>query len=142
MMTRNHFRLSLTLRFSVLAIGLVCAALAVQLALNAWFPGYAYALAAITALIMVPVVVLAVRRQLHAILSLFRALTGTVISYQDRDYSFSLHWPYHDELSDLVAAHNALGEVLRRQRLDLVGLIAIPLSTCSRMGEKRRLSAI
>jgi hypothetical protein len=53
-------------------------------------------------------------------LSLFRALTGTVTSYRDGDFSFSLHWPQNDELSDLVAAHNALGDVLRQQRLDLV----------------------
>jgi hypothetical protein len=38
----------------------------------------------------------------------------------DGDFSFSLHWPQNDELSDLVAAHNALGDVLRQQRLDLV----------------------
>ncbi len=35
-------------------------------------------------------------------------------------FSFGLHWPRNDELRDLVAAHNALGDVLREQRLDLV----------------------
>jgi signal transduction histidine kinase len=53
-------------------------------------------------------------------LSLFRALTGTVTSYKDGDFSFSLHWPQNDELSDLVGAHNELGHVLREQRLGLV----------------------
>ena len=53
-------------------------------------------------------------------LSLFRALAGTVTSYRDGDFSFSLHWPRNDELGDLVAAHNELGDVLREQRLDLV----------------------
>jgi nitrogen fixation/metabolism regulation signal transduction histidine kinase len=53
-------------------------------------------------------------------LSLFRALSGTVGSYRDGDFSFGLRWPRNDELSDLVQAHNALGDVLREQRLGLV----------------------
>ena len=53
-------------------------------------------------------------------LSLFRALVGTVTTYRDGDYSFGLHWPHQDELQDLVLAHNALGDVLREQRLSLV----------------------
>jgi transcriptional regulator of acetoin/glycerol metabolism len=53
-------------------------------------------------------------------LSLFRALTGTVSSYRDGDFSFSLRWPRHDELGELVDAHNELGDVLREQRLGLV----------------------
>jgi hypothetical protein len=43
-----------------------------------------------------------------------------VISYRDGDYSFGLHWERNDEIGDLVDAHNALGAVLREQRLDLV----------------------
>ncbi|MEG2034611.1 MAG: ATP-binding protein, partial [Janthinobacterium sp.] len=46
--------------------------------------------------------------------------SGTVASYQDGDFAFSLRWPQNDELADLVTAHNALGDVLRKQRLDLV----------------------
>src|SRR4249919_3647882 len=53
-------------------------------------------------------------------LSLFRALAGTVGSYRDGDFSFSLRWPRHDEVGELVDAHNALGDVLREQRLGLV----------------------
>ena len=41
-------------------------------------------------------------------------------SYRDGDFSFSLHWGQNDELSDLIDAHNALGQVLREQRLGLV----------------------
>ncbi len=62
---------------------------------------------------------LALRRLLQPLLALLRALTGSVTSYQDGDFSFSLHWPRNDELGQLVAAHNALGAVLRKQRLDL-----------------------
>jgi signal transduction histidine kinase len=71
-------------------------------------------------LCVVPISIITLRSQVQPILSLFRALEGTVTSYRDGDFSFSLHWPQNDELSDLIAAHNALGEVLREQRLDLV----------------------
>ena len=66
-----------------------------------------------------PLAALALRHWLRPMLSLFRALTGTVTSYQDGDFSSSLHWPHQDELAELAAAHNALGDVLRKQRLDL-----------------------
>ena len=68
---------------------------------------------------VVPIAVITIRAQIQPILSLFRALEGTVTSYKDGDFSFGLHWPQNDELADLVAAHNALGQVLREQRLDL-----------------------
>ena len=60
-----------------------------------------------------------IRAQLQSSCRCF-ALSGTVTSYQDGDFGFSLRWPQDDELADLVAAHNALGDVLRKQRLDLV----------------------
>jgi nitrogen fixation/metabolism regulation signal transduction histidine kinase len=52
--------------------------------------------------------------------SLFRALEGTVSSYRDGDYAFSIAWPHADELQPLVQAHNQLGQALREQRLQLV----------------------
>ncbi|MDO5611141.1 MAG: ATP-binding protein [Pseudomonadota bacterium] len=52
--------------------------------------------------------------------SMYRALAGTVDSYRDGDYSFSLAWPWRDELAELVAAHNRLGNTLREQRIGLV----------------------
>ena len=60
------------------------------------------------------------RRLLRPVLSLFRALAGTVSSYRDHDFSFGIAWPGNDELGDLVAAHNALGDTLREQRQTLV----------------------
>ncbi|GGA87888.1 histidine kinase/response regulator hybrid protein [Arenimonas soli] len=62
----------------------------------------------------------AMRRAVRPVLSLFRALAGTTLSYRDGDFSFGLRWPHRDELGDLVAAHNELGGVLREQRLALV----------------------
>jgi nitrogen fixation/metabolism regulation signal transduction histidine kinase len=43
-----------------------------------------------------------------------------VASYHDGDFSFGLAWEGRDELGELVASHNALGESLREQRLALV----------------------
>lgn len=60
------------------------------------------------------------RRLLRDVVSLLRALEGTVLSYRDGDYGFGIAWPGDDELGDLVAAHNALGDTLREQRLGLV----------------------
>jgi nitrogen fixation/metabolism regulation signal transduction histidine kinase len=76
--------------------------------------------AGIVALVMAPIAVLAALAQLRPMLAMLRALGGTVHSYRDGDYAFGLHWPRNDEIGDLVAAHNALGEVLRGERLDLV----------------------
>lgn len=52
-------------------------------------------------------------------LSLFRALSGSVASFRDGDFSFSVTRRSHDELDDLVEAHNELGRVLREERQSL-----------------------
>jgi len=61
-----------------------------------------------------------VRRPLAPMASMFRALAGTVSSYKDGDFAFSLAWHRDDELGELVSAHNALGDTLRNQREALV----------------------
>lgn len=50
---------------------------------------------------------------------LLRALAGSVVSFRDGDFSFSLGTRRRDELGDLVAAHNELGRVLREERQGL-----------------------
>jgi len=76
--------------------------------------------AAITVAVMVPVTLLVVRHPLSPMRSMFRALAGTVTSYRDGDFAFSLAWQRRDELGELVEAHNALGDTLRSQREALV----------------------
>ena len=100
---------------TLLTIGILIA-----LALTRFFPDRPGLVLAVCLLCVLPISIVTIRAQLEHMLSLFRALTGTVTSYQDGDFSFSLQWPQNDELSDLVDAHNALGDVLRRQRLELV----------------------
>jgi nitrogen fixation/metabolism regulation signal transduction histidine kinase len=113
-------RLSLLTRWSALVGTLLTLGILIALALTRLLPDQPTLVVGICLLAVIPIAIITIRAQLEHMLSLFRALTGTVTSYQDGDFSFSLHWPQNDELSDLVGAHNALGQVLREQRLGLV----------------------
>ena len=114
------FRLSLVTRFSALVGILLAVGIALALALEHRLPGQPLLAATLCLACVIPVAIITVRAQVQPILSLFRALEGTVTSYRDGDFSFSLHWPHDDELADLIRAHNDLGHVLREQRRDLV----------------------
>ena len=113
-------RLSLVTRWSALVGTLLALGVIMALVLDHFLPGQPLLVLGICLACVVPISVITMRSQIQPILSLFRALEGTVTSYKDGDFSFGLHWPQNDELADLVAAHNALGNVLRDQRLDLV----------------------
>jgi two-component system nitrogen regulation sensor histidine kinase NtrY len=116
----KRFRLSLVTRWSALVGTLLTVGILIALGLDQLLPGRPGLVFAICLVCVVPLSIITIRAQIAPILSLFRALEGTVTSYQDGDFSFSLHWQQNDELSDLVQAHNALGNVLREQRLDLM----------------------
>lgn len=117
---RPPMRLSLLTRWTALIATLLTVGIVIAQALSYYFPNRPGLVLAVCLLCVVPIAIITIRAQLEHMLSLFRALTGTVTSYQDGDFSFSLHWSQNDELRDLVAAHNALGDVLRQQRLALV----------------------
>src|SRR5690606_21884487 len=68
----------------------------------------------------IPLLAYHVRRTFAPMNSLFRTLAGTVASYRDGDYGFSLSPIGHGELGELVGAHNRLGDTLREQRQALV----------------------
>jgi two-component system nitrogen regulation sensor histidine kinase NtrY len=51
---------------------------------------------------------------------LLRALSGTVASYKEGDFSLSLAADRDDELGELMVAHNELAGALRTQRAHLV----------------------
>jgi nitrogen fixation/metabolism regulation signal transduction histidine kinase len=120
MSSGKRFRLSLVTRWSALVGTLLAVGILIALALDHLLPGRPLAVLGICLLCVVPIALITIRSQIQPILSLFRALEGTVASYRDGDFSFSLHWGQNDELSDLIDAHNALGQVLREQRLELV----------------------
>ena len=113
-------RVPLALRLSVGAIALVVLALALAFAIHRWWlPSEAKA-TLIALVVTAPLAVAWARHELAPLLAMFRALGGTVTGYRDGDYSFGLHWDRNDEMADLVQQHNALGAVLREQRLGLV----------------------
>lgn len=116
----KRWRLSLVTRWSALVATLLTVGILIALGLDHLLPGQPLLVLGACLLCVLPIAIITLRAQIQPILSLFRALEGTVTSYRDGDFSFSLHWPQNDELSDLVGAHNALGEVLREQRLGLV----------------------
>ncbi|MBZ2205936.1 sensor histidine kinase [Massilia soli] len=120
MSARRGFRLSLVTRLSALVGTLLALGVIIALVLAHFIPGQPGLVFAICLACVVPISIITLRSQIQPILSLFRALEGTVTSYKDGDFSFSLHWPHNDELADLIDAHNALGNVLRDQRLGLV----------------------
>ena len=74
---------------------------------------------AAVALLLLPSIWLAAR-VMRPIQQMLRALTGTVASYQEGDFSISLAADRDDELGELMAAHNELASALRRQRAHLV----------------------
>ena len=113
-------RLGLAGRLALMAALLVLAAVLATALLLRWLPDDPAAAIALAAALAATAAVIAVRAELQPVLAIFRALGGTVTSYRDGDYSFGLHWRRDDEIGELVAAHNALGEVLREQRLGLV----------------------
>jgi two-component system nitrogen regulation sensor histidine kinase NtrY len=117
---RPPFRLSLVTRFSALVGTLLTVGIIIALGLDHLLPGRPLLAAALCLAGVIPIAIITIRSQVQPILSLFRALEGTVASYRDGDFSFSLHWPQNDELADLIRAHNELGNVLREQRRDLV----------------------
>ena len=94
------------------------AATGLTLLLSRWVPSWAAL--ALALLVLAPLAYGTVRWALMPAHALFRALAGTVASYRDGEYGFSLAWSGRGALRELVEAHNALGETLRQQRQSLV----------------------
>jgi two-component system nitrogen regulation sensor histidine kinase NtrY len=59
-------------------------------------------------------------RIMRPIEQMLRALSGTVASYREGDFSLSLVADRDDELGELMTAHNELAAALRQQRAHLV----------------------
>ncbi|MFZ6733401.1 sensor histidine kinase [Undibacterium sp. Ji42W] len=111
---------SMLTRLSLLMVAILLLAVAVSMLMLHLLPDQLWLATGLSLLIILPIGVSLLRSQLKAMIRLFHTLAGTVISYQDNDFSIGVHWPLQDELGELVDAHNALGDVLRKQRLNLV----------------------
>jgi two-component system, NtrC family, nitrogen regulation sensor histidine kinase NtrY len=120
----KRLKISLWWRLSLSLIFLLLLAIGLSLGLRHWIPSswkISDIWIAITViLILAPIALLMLHRLVKNYFSLFRALAGTVSSYRDADYSFSIRWQSDDEIGELVKAHNDLGDTLRDQRLNLV----------------------
>jgi nitrogen fixation/metabolism regulation signal transduction histidine kinase len=113
-------RFELAARFGLAAVLLVVGTAIVTAVLLDWLWSEPLTAILLAIAVAAPVAWFTVRAQLQPLRAMFRALGGTVSSYRDGDYSFGLNWPRDDEVGDLVQAHNALGDVLRAQRVGLV----------------------
>lgn len=119
MTARRPRRTSLAGKLSLLLLAVATAAAS----LSAWLATemeVAPPAIAVTLLVLALPILYLARRALRETLSLLRALSGTVTSYRDGDFNFGVAWPHDDELGDLAAAHNELGETLRAERVGLV----------------------
>lgn len=97
-------------------VGTVLAAASVAYAVHAQWPPM-WIVAAM--LLPSPLIAWGLWRLLSREAATRRALLGLVASYRDGDYSVGLTPPKND-LAEVVAAHNALGDTLREQRVALV----------------------
>ncbi len=79
-----------------------------------------WVVATVSAAVLLALMWFSLSRATSPVRSLMRALSGTVSSYRDGEFNFSVHWAGHDELGNLVQAHRELGDVLRAQRQSLV----------------------
>ncbi|MGA0586863.1 sensor histidine kinase [Dyella sp. KRB-257] len=70
--------------------------------------------------VLVPIALWMASVVMSPVSRLLRALEGSVASYRDGDFSISLAVDRRDELGELIAMHNALGQTLREQRQHLV----------------------
>ena len=96
---------------------------ALAAALGAWaahfFGSISLAWSLVVAAAVLPVLWLAAR-VMQPIGQLLRALSSTVASYREGDFSLSLVAGRSDELGELILAHNELAAALRMQRAHLV----------------------
>lgn len=119
-MSPIKLRLSLAARLSAACAVVLALGLALALGLQHWWPGHGLLIGCAVFGLTLIMLLASVHQLLQPVQALYQALSGAVLSYRDGDFSGGFYWPHQDELSELVQAHNQLGEVLRQQRLDLV----------------------
>jgi nitrogen fixation/metabolism regulation signal transduction histidine kinase len=114
---RLQFSLKIRLGLVFLSVAALAAALGVWLARALAGPFGSWLL--IVGIALVPSFWLA-GRVLRPIRQVLRALSGTVASYREGDFSQSLVVERADELGELMTVHNELAAALRTQRAHLV----------------------
>jgi two-component system, NtrC family, nitrogen regulation sensor histidine kinase NtrY len=110
---------SLRTKLGVLLIVIVAIAAAAGAWAERWFGNPLFSWLLILAASLLPVLWLS-SRIMRPIQQMLRALSGTVASYREGDFSLSLVADRDDELGELMTAHNELAAALREQRAHLV----------------------
>jgi len=109
----------ITLRLFLRLLPVLALAAALPWTLAYWID-HGWVVTTISALVLLGLMWWSLRRALAPLRAVFRALASGVNSYRDGEFNFGVHWRSKDELGELVQAHAQLGEILRRQRQDLV----------------------
>ena len=109
---------SLEGKLALLLLGAAVVAAVVAAGLAAW-TGSAWLGAVVAVAVCIAPVAWVAHASMQPIRRLLRALSGSVASYRDGDFSISLRVRRRDELGQLIAAHNELGHALREQRQNL-----------------------
>lgn len=94
------------------------ASVAITFVLQAWL-GEIWLVPLLALLVLLPTCAFAANQLSQPMVALMRALTGSVVSFRDGDFNFSIKEVQRDELGDLAHAHNELGRVLREERQSL-----------------------
>jgi two-component system nitrogen regulation sensor histidine kinase NtrY len=111
--------LSLKVKLALLLIVIVAITAAISDWAARWIGNSLFSWLLILAVSLLPVFWLS-SRIMRPIQQMLRALSGTVASYREGDFSLSLVADRHDELGELMTAHNELATALREQRAHLV----------------------
>jgi nitrogen fixation/metabolism regulation signal transduction histidine kinase len=111
--------LSLKAKLSLLLIVIVAITAALAAWTARWFGNPLFGWLLILAASLLPVLWLS-SRIMRPIQQMLRALSGTVASYREGDFSVSLVADRDDELGELMTGHNELAAALRQQRAHLV----------------------
>jgi nitrogen fixation/metabolism regulation signal transduction histidine kinase len=111
--------LNLKAKLALLLIVIVAITAAISAWTARWFDNPLFSWLLILAAALLPVLWLS-SRVMRPIQQMLRALSGTVASYREGDFSLSLVADRDDELGELMTAHNELAAALREQRAHLV----------------------
>ena len=111
--------MSLKVKLALLLIVIVAITAAISDWAARWIGNSLFSWLLILAVSLLPVFWLS-SRIMRPIQQMLRALSGTVASYREGDFSLSLVADRHDELGELMTAHNELAAALREQRAHLV----------------------
>jgi nitrogen fixation/metabolism regulation signal transduction histidine kinase len=111
--------LSLKAKLALLLIAIVATTAAIGAWTARWFGNPLFGWLLVLAASLLPVLWVS-SRIMRPIQQMLRALSGTVASYREGDFSLSLVADRDDELGELMTAHNELAAALRQQRAHLV----------------------